>query len=238
MFRRFLPNPVKRRIGRYMRSIKRRPVSSLGVQFLHEVKSRVPSVAIRTIFDVGANIGITAIEFSDEFPEATIYAFEPSKSNFARLRSNIPNNPMVHPLQIALGSTEGRMEFFFDEADYSMSRIVDAGGNEQVEMTTIDSFCRSNGVPKIDLMKIDTEGFELQVLNGAKDMLSSGSIKIIKAECSCDLDQPYYSKFNDLCEFLFPFGYKVFGFYDQQQDVFKGAKYLGRFDVAFLHINS
>jgi hypothetical protein len=49
-------------------------------------------------------------------------------------------------------------------------------------MTTVDKFCKEKGVDRIDLLKIDTEGCELQVLKGAQEMLSGGYIKVIQFE--------------------------------------------------------
>jgi hypothetical protein len=50
------------------------------------------------------------------------------------------------------------------------------------QMTTVDKFCKEKGVDRIDLLKIDTEGCELQVLKGAQEMLSGGYIKVIQFE--------------------------------------------------------
>ena len=51
-----------------------------------------------------------------------------------------------------------------------------------MHVDTIDDFCSANRIPKIDILKIDTEGFDLNVLKGAKQMLSRGQIAFIYTE--------------------------------------------------------
>jgi hypothetical protein len=78
--------------GRTLRNFRRNRVGGFGHDFIADIRERLPHVQIRTVFDVGAHIGMTAIEFSDEFPEAIVHAFEPQPGNFARMTSNLVGN--------------------------------------------------------------------------------------------------------------------------------------------------
>lgn len=78
-----IPPKARANIGRAVRNFRRRPSKSQGIDFIAEIKSRLPQLEIKTIFDVGAHIGLTALEYSDAFPDAEVYAFEPSATSSA-----------------------------------------------------------------------------------------------------------------------------------------------------------
>jgi FkbM family methyltransferase len=192
---------------------------------------------MRTIFDVGAHIGMTAIEFSDEFPQATVYAFEPHPGNFARMKSNLVGKPEVRLCQRGFGSEAGELPFHFDAEHPSMARVAAHGElvTDTIPVDTVDAFCSTNGVHSIDFMKIDVEGHEIPVLQGANRMLSEGRIALLRIETAIDPDIAYHTQLWDLCEALHPHGYRLFGFYEQAEFPLEpdNAK-LRRFDVAFI----
>jgi hypothetical protein len=92
--RSLIPPTTRANIGRSIRNLRRKPDESQGQDFMAEVKSRLPSLNIKTIF--GANIGLTALEYSDAFPSAEICAFEPSPANFQSMKSNLSGMPDIH----------------------------------------------------------------------------------------------------------------------------------------------
>lgn len=64
----------------------------------------------------------------------------------------------------------------------ALSMPVPFVGEEKIKLQSIDNFCKKNKISKIDLLKIDTEGHELKVLEGASSMLKKGSISYIQFE--------------------------------------------------------
>jgi FkbM family methyltransferase len=223
--------------GRRLRNFKRERMDGFGHDFVGDIRSRLPHLDVRTIFDVGAHIGMTAIEFSDEFPRAVVYAFEPHPGNMARMRANLSGKPDVRSHQIGLGEQPGELPFHFDPAHPSMARIASHGEavTDIVAVDTIDLFAAAQGVRQIDLLKIDVEGHEMAVLRGASGLLSDGNIAVLRIESAADPDIKYHTQFPDLCEFLHPLGYRLFGFYDQNEFPPEPANSkLRRFDVAFI----
>jgi FkbM family methyltransferase len=209
---------------------------TFGLNFLGEVRSRLSGLKMETIFDVGAHIGITALHFSDEFPQAQIYAFEPGTENMKRLVANLVGKPDIKRIKCGLGAEVSKQRLIVDAAHPSMARISDAenGPSESIDIDTIDAYCSAQSIAKVDFMKIDTEGYEMSVLQGAKGMLGKGAIGLIKAEVALDPDSSYHTSLVTMSNFLHEFGYRLFGFYDQFENTLKPGPRLRRFDAAFI----
>jgi FkbM family methyltransferase len=227
---------VRSHLGRLKRNFLRRNDARWGQDFISEIKQRL-NKDIEIIFDVGAHIGVTAIEFSDRFPRASVYAFEPSSINLKQLKDNLIGKPDIDCFQLAFGERAGEALLSMDVEHPSMARISEdgnLGSTEIVEVQTVDTFCKNHAIDRIDILKVDTEGFEIQVLRGAADMLARSAIAVIKLECTLNPDCEYHTKLFDICSILEPFGYRVFGMYDQWEDVFTFTSSLRRFDVVFI----
>jgi FkbM family methyltransferase len=235
----FIPATTRANIGRTIRNLKRRPAESLGIDFITEIGSRLPQVEVKTIFDVGAHIGLTAIEYSDAFPNADVYAFEPSASNFERMKSNLIGKPDIKIHRIGMGSEKSAATLYLDPNHPSMARLTKhpEGKSEKVAIDTIDDFCNCQCISSIDILKIDTEGHETQVLAGARKMLSASQISIIKAEVAVDPDSSYHTPFSEFAGLLHSHKYRLFGFYDQFEDTLTPGPRLRRFDAAFIARN-
>jgi FkbM family methyltransferase len=187
------------------------------------------------IFDVGANIGMTALEFADAFPAATVHAFEPGSDNMRSLNGNLSGKPDILRYQLAFGSEPGTADLLIEPEHPTMARIgAGVGPTEKVKVDTIDQFCVAHQISQIDLLKIDTEGYEIPVLVGAKGMLANNTISIIKAECAVDPDMNYHTQFSEVCDVLHPYQYRLFGLYDQWEDTLHPTPRIRRFDAAFI----
>jgi FkbM family methyltransferase len=232
-----LPTPARSFLGRSWRKFNRKSQSSIGNDFVQDIKSRLPHVNIRTIFDVGGFRGITALEFADAFPNATVYTFEPSDHNYCELRANLIGKPTVRTFRMAFSSSAGVATLLEEAGHPSRTRISqsEAVEGENAIMDTIDRFCETQGITDIDILKIDVEGHEIQVLQGSMNMLSSGSVSIVKAECSIDPDNEYHIRLSAICDILYPVGYRPFGIYEQAESTLvTNVSTLRRFDAAFI----
>ncbi|MEX0790133.1 MAG: FkbM family methyltransferase, partial [Actinomycetota bacterium] len=129
--------------------------------------------------DVGANIGLYSLALSVLAPGGRIYAFEPSRDAFNYLQENLAQNRAanVAASQLALGNSTGSVRFheipFFtagsftvDESCFLTSEILGSTFFE-APCTTLDEFVRSEGLDRLDLVKIDVEGGEMSVIEGA-----------------------------------------------------------------------
>src|SRR5262249_20570716 len=138
--------------------------------------------SIDIFFDVGANDGQTITRARHNFGSCRIIAFEPHPKTFGQLTSNMASIPNVEFLNVALGSEIGEKAMFeydssvinslLPNAPFAVRFNKDASKQIRVDCTTIDRFCSDRRIKKIDILKIDTEGFDFDVLKGAIAMLA------------------------------------------------------------------
>jgi FkbM family methyltransferase len=130
--------------------------------------------------DIGANIGITALIAREASPNGEVHAFEPSKEIFGYLERNVRHNDVtgVTLVNSAVGATDGQVTFHTDAYQAGSHIVSDSHvaydhvsrDQEPVTLVSLDSYCRAHSFGHIDLIKIDVEGFELDVLRGARDI--------------------------------------------------------------------
>jgi FkbM family methyltransferase len=168
------------------------------------------------IFDVGANDGRTVIRLKDALPIPRVYAFEPVSATYRELVSQTSRYPSVRCFQLALGARQGRQDIHLNAIAAMNSFLPDwstAIGTESVGISTVDQVMIDNDVPLIHFLKIDTEGYDLEVLKGAQKALTENRIEVIQTEIR--FDRPHVSEFQEMITFLTPFGYHLFGIYNQ-----------------------
>jgi len=172
---------------------------------LSYVKGKVPSGMDVIILDVGANEGKYSL-LSDEIfgGKARVYSFEPSQKAFEKLCSNIKEKESVTPYRIALGARNRQDLLYSDRPGSPLSSLykrdleycnISLAHEEQVKVKTIDGFCRDESIKRVHLLKLDAEGNELNILQGARKMLDAGSIDFIQFEFGgCDIDSRVFFK--------------------------------------------
>ena len=139
-------------------------------------------------YDVGAHVGSVSGELATRFPRCTVHAFEPVSGTYAVLQKRFGNHARVHLHRVAVSDRLGQARMTA-VPDSQINRIIsddvaNAGAIATVETITIDSFLEAHGWPEVGLLKIDTEGFDLHVLRGARDAFARGSIDAFVAECT------------------------------------------------------
>jgi FkbM family methyltransferase len=162
-----------------------------------------------TAFDIGANIGYTTLFLCSRIgPTGRLFSFEPDPDNFDELSDNVRRNNIsfCHPFQAAVGSFDGTISF-----NHGLNGTVniEQKSDRNCMITSLDSFARKHSIHRIDLIKIDVEGYELDVLKGMSQILNSESRPIVYIEVHpqhfagkgdpkkvCALLERYYTNIN------------------------------------------
>lgn len=203
------------------------------------IRTAAGSRAIRMVFDVGANVGQTALEFHHHFPQATIHSFEPFEEACGDLEQQTRGNANIVVHQVALGSADGVVTLYLNQASVTNSLLPNADqlagyspegwtaplGRTEVPIRRLDSFCQETGIDHIDVLKIDTQGYEARVLEGAGTMLAPDTIGAVYLEV---LFVPMYqdqSNFHDVYSLLAGRGYKLYDLFEKVYDRQRGLRW-------------
>jgi FkbM family methyltransferase len=141
------------------------------------IPAGIPAMG-QTVFDVGANIGEYTIRQALRVgKEGLVFAFEPNPDAYSRLLRNIQINDLsnVVSFPVAVSRASGKVLFNKDPRSTLAGRIVDAGAQADlssemisVDAVSLDEIVESRQIRIIDVLKIDVEGSELLVLDGAR----------------------------------------------------------------------
>jgi FkbM family methyltransferase len=216
--RRTLPLPAKKRLKKLF---------GLPETRLHpdwKILTRIgPVHEPHVVLDIGAHHGWFFHCWQDWCPNAIIHAFEPAPAAYAAAVSYYGTHPRVKINQAGIGEHDGVMELYMlDASEVSNSFLpplketwaevkFETGGISQkkVPIMTIDNYCAKEGISRVYLMKIDVQGYELKVLEGASHVLTSTGFVFVEAGI-----QPFYEGapvFTDVYSFLAKHGFHLMG---------------------------
>lgn len=224
MFKSYL-RKIKERIvkssGNWFYPSQKLPIGThLGLFFRHRV-----DIKIKTVFDVGANKGCFSRYMLNYLPTSNFLCFEPFPDTFDILKSNLSHAKFVH-FQLAFGEKNESLivsqnDLKSSDTNSLIHKRIGTSTEKKVhiDVVTLDSFIVKNEILGIDLLKIDTEGYDLKVLKGAIQSLYSAKIKFIYVECGLDPSNQYHVYFPEFLSLLTQLGYVFIGFF--QTDIRK-----------------
>lgn len=171
-----------------------------------------------TFVDVGAHVGQYSLLGSGLVGlEGTVHSFEPEPETFDLLQHNVLINGLhnVHPIRCALGESLKEVELYVARPDNIGQTSLRqpnnfSGVKVRVQCQTLDSYAGEHGIDRINLIKIDVEGAELDVLMGARGVLSRNPKPHIIVEFWEEFLQEYGVSCAQLAEFLRGSGYSLF----------------------------
>jgi FkbM family methyltransferase len=145
-----------------------------------------------TVLDVGGHAGAYARAARSAFgSRAEIHCFEPNPALYASLRELLSSDPGIRCHEVALGSAPGAAQLFLDREGSARGSLVPgtfevAGqrieSTHTVEVSTLDRVAHDLQLDRVDLLKIDVEGHELAVLEGAEELLAAGRVEAVQFE--------------------------------------------------------
>jgi FkbM family methyltransferase len=170
--------------------------------------------------DIGANIGVYSLLAACRIaPTGIVHAFEPDPFTFDRLSANVELNGYsnVQLNQIALSDAREQRELLLSINGFSAYNSFTKPLFDNIEMqkqivecTTLDDYIRSNGIQKIDLIKIDVEGWEIHVIAGGHTLLSRADAPTLLVEFNDVLERNAGFSNNQLYDSLIKLGYSIF----------------------------
>lgn len=190
---------------------------SPGVHWMYDIQRIVGSRHVDEIFDVGANVGQTAWGLVRYFRSARIHCFEPVSSTYQVLKARFGSYRNVTCVRAALGEqSESRTISLYDNSE--QNTLVESGAawatgsgrKEVIRVTTLDEFCSEKAIRKIDILKLDVQGWEMHVLRN-----QSVPARFIYCEVGFRKDEPDMQYFNLLNDYMLDAGYEFGGLYEQ-----------------------
>lgn len=174
------------------------------------------------MFDIGANVGAYSANLLEiasgtgrKYP-LKLYAFEPNQNCIAEIRSKVAAFSSIADVEVVEGvvsNYNGATSFFLTGATSGSSSLIVENSSDhltkiETSSVTLDSFCESRGLKGIFFAKVDTEGNDMRVLEGAKGLLQRGAIDYIQIEYNHRWI--YFRNYlKDVFDLVEPFGYKV-----------------------------
>ena len=200
-----------------------------GNNILNDLRTILPSDRELIAFDIGANLGQTTIEFANAFKKSLIYSFEPDPAAFLELEKKVKTYPNIKTYNVGFGDKNGKIQMNINKGSggnsiLSVSDKINAFasgdwteriGQTDVEITTLNSFCEANHIDRIDLIKIDTQGYEINILKGGGKVLSPTFTKVVYIEVLFVELYKEQAYFIDVFKILTERGYKLVGIYNK-----------------------
>ncbi len=173
------------------------------------------------VFDVGANVGEWSTYALGVDPSIHLYSFEPLPAIFPDLKTKLSPFPTAQVFNLALSNQTGTGQFCFYDESYDFSALSSFYEREvlkvdhqppkiiEVKLDTVSHFCSEHNIDTIDLLKIDAEGAEWVILQGARPLIEQNKIRAIQFEYGgCFVDAK--TTLQDIFTFLSNNDYYIF----------------------------
>lgn len=187
---------------------------------------RILGDRVRTVFEVGAADGRDSLRYAELFPAAKVFAFEPVPESFAQLAAKAATCPRISGFNVAIADRPGSAEFHLSNwIDASSLLKAKATGSTfdayqassrsiTVQVDTLDGVCRREGVEHIDLLKMDVQGAELRILEGAAETFARGAVDMVYSEVHFMESYEGAARFDQVMGWMLGHGLRFHGLYD------------------------
>lgn len=176
--------------------------------------------AIRTILDVGANVGQSVERFRKFFPDSTIHSFEPVKASYSEGIRRTQGMKNVHWHHLGISNEDGSITFM-SRGTSTTNRLTGEGvaspsssrDSQTVDIKRLETFITEHELQgRVDLLKSDTEGLDLKVMEGLGKFLESNGPRWILSEVGFSRSDQGHTYFCEINSLLQMHGYAFVGF--------------------------
>jgi len=245
---------LKRTINKLGFDLKRYNSKNKQLNFVDLLKDKISNNPI--IFDVGGNKGQSIEKYLKIFDKPIIHSFEPIKTEFDFMCSKFKNNKNIFLNNFALGDKTEVREFNITaktsnssfnkinlDTDWLKVRSKQNNTSEEDYVTSVqkvnviklDDYRKDNNISVINLVKIDTQGYEDKVLEGSLNSIKQNKIKSIVTEIMFDNVYDKYFSFSEIEKFIIPYNFRMVGIDLPNNSLFSGLVFFA--DVYYFNKN-
>ncbi len=227
---------LKRLAHRILKNLNRKivPMDTFGSHSVDDALGMLAPVnGTLTVLDVGANVGFFSQGVLQAATNTIVHAFEPFPEAYDRLQDLAKRfEERLFPHMNAMSDKPGASLLFLNSADvtnsllpnadsaadYQPAHYSDPVGTLEVALNTVDAFCKKESISTIHLLKIDTQGTDLNVLKGARELIENSEVCLILVEV---LFVPMYSDqcwFHEIQTWLTARGFQLVQLYEINRD--------------------
>lgn len=243
---------IKKIVHSFGYDIKKINNKFYDISFEEILKNNLPNSPI--IFDIGANKGQSIEKFLKIFENPQIHSFEPIKDEIDILKKKYKDNKNIHLNDFALGEKNELKNFNITaksdnssfnkinlNTDWVKVRSKQNNTNvnnyvekiEKVKVITLDDYVKSQKIDDIDLVKMDTQGYEDKILEGSLETIKKNKISIIQTEMMFDDNYNKYLNFIDIEKYIIPYNFRIVGIDMVHDNMFSGLVFSG--DVMYFN---
>jgi FkbM family methyltransferase len=149
------------------------------------------------VIDCGANIGAYSIPLARRIGSGTVISFEPHPGTISRLKANIALNGLQNVIAVPMGLSDAEEEVVLHGSSATTASAYKHHGSQDsvaIRCTTIDQYCSTNHVQRVDCLKIDIEGGEFKCLRGAEQTISRNPKLVIQIEIDSNCEHAGVSR--------------------------------------------
>lgn len=151
----------------------------------------LPSKGPLTVVDVGANVGLFALYMNSLRPDCRIYCYEPAPPSFALLKQNLAGLDRMVLRNIGLAASDGFAQLHLHPYNSGENSIhpgqLPAAGQVDIRLVNTATALAVENITYVDVLKIDTEGCEVEILKGLGERINY--VGIVMAEYHCEPDR-------------------------------------------------
>ena len=222
-------------------NLKRLKINKELIHIDYLLKDKIISNSI--VFDVGGNKGQSIEKYLKIFDNPTIHSFEPVKSEFDIMQRKFKDNKNIILNNFAIGDKNEKKNInVTTKTGGSSFNKINPGTRwikirskihgvneenyvkriEEVQIVTLDFYCKKHNINTIDLLKIDTQGYEDKVLIGSSELMKQNKIKAITTEIMHDNNYGKSFSFSDIEKYLLPNNFRMVLIQNTHNNLFYG----------------
>lgn len=248
-----LKNILKKGFNVFGYEIKRKNNEIIEQSFDEILKEKITEKN-PVIIDVGANNGQSVNRFLELFDNPIIHSFEPITKEFDVLKEKFGSKKNIHLNKLALGEKkETKFLNITKKSENSSFNNINLGTDwikkrskeydvkeenyinlrQKVDVNTLDAYSSEHNIKKIDILKIDTQGYEDKVLSGCLNLINNDKVSVIITEIIFDNVYDKYFSFSDIEKFIIPNNFRMVGIDLINNNLFSGLLFVA--DVMYFN---